>query len=100
MFILQPMISSVYLTLIWGIIFICLGLAKLYQFVHTSASMRSFALLVSGLASTFLGASIILQWPSSAFWVIGLLVSIELIVHGISSAIEGVRLLNRQIATP
>ena len=38
--------------------------------------------LIGGLISILLGIMIISQWPSSAFWVIGMFISIELIVNG------------------
>ena len=39
-------------------------------------------LLLGGLVSILLGAMIMVQWPSSAFWVIGLFIAIEMIVNG------------------
>jgi uncharacterized membrane protein HdeD (DUF308 family) len=37
---------------------------------------------MSGLVSILLGAMIVLQWPVSGLWVIGLFVAIELILNG------------------
>ena len=39
-------------------------------------------LLAGGLISILLGVLIMVQWPSSAFWVIGLFIAIEMIVNG------------------
>jgi len=38
--------------------------------------------LLAGLLSILLGVVIILQWPVSGLWVIGLFVAIELILNG------------------
>lgn len=38
--------------------------------------------LVGGLLSILLGIMIMAQWPSSAFWVIGLFIAIEMIING------------------
>ena len=39
-------------------------------------------LLTAGIASLVLSLLIFLQWPSSALWVIGLFIAVEMIFHG------------------
>jgi hypothetical protein len=39
-------------------------------------------LVFAGLVSLLLGGIILFEWPATGLWVIGLLVAIELIIHG------------------
>jgi uncharacterized membrane protein HdeD (DUF308 family) len=39
-------------------------------------------MLLGGLISILLGIMIMAKWPSSAFWVIGMFIAIEMIVNG------------------
>ena len=38
--------------------------------------------IISGIVSVVLGALIVVQWPVTALWVIGLFVSLEMLFHG------------------
>ncbi len=44
-----------------------------------------FWVVFSGITSVILGVLIFAEWPISGLWVIGLFVSIELILQGIST---------------
>lgn len=80
---LQPMSSSVFLTLALGVTMICIGGIKIMNFFTAPKELSFRSLLVSGILSTMLGISIIMQWPTSALWVIGTIVSIDLLVNGL-----------------
>ncbi len=70
------------LTLLLSVFFIIEGVVK----VVSALQHRSFAywgwMLFSGLLGIIIGVLIWLGWPSSAVWVLGLLVGIELIFSG------------------
>lgn len=79
----QPLAGSVVFTAILGGIFIALGILR----IAIGIQLRSIGFLwgwvvFAGVVSLALGGMIFLQWPTSALWVIGLLVAIEMIFHG------------------
>lgn len=88
---LQPMSSSVFLTLALGVTMICIGGIKIMNFFTAPKGLSFRSLLVSGILSTMLGISIIMQWPTSALWVIGTIVSIDLLVNGLTYLFQAFR---------
>jgi uncharacterized membrane protein HdeD (DUF308 family) len=90
----KPVEGAVSLTLVLTVLFIVEGV---FQTV-TSIAYREVIggtwgwMLVSGLSDLALAAVIVLGWPSSAAWVLGLLVGINLITSGwaiVMAAIAG-----------
>ena len=79
----NPVAASVSLTLAIGIIWIVSGI---FRMVLGSAIWREGGWLVfwSGLLAVLAGAIILAKWPASGLWVLGLLLGIDLIVHGIA----------------
>lgn len=77
----NPLAATVSLTLLIGAIWIVSGL---FRMLLAGAIWREggFGLLLSGILAVLAGALILAQWPSSALWVLGLLLGIDLIVHG------------------
>lgn len=79
----QPLAGSMVLTAILGGIFLALGILRIAMGVQLGRAGFSWLWLVfAGLVSLVLGGMIFFQWPTSALWVIGLLVAIEMIFHG------------------
>lgn len=79
----QPLAGSMVLTAFLGGIFIALGILRIAMGVQLGRAGFSWGWLVfAGLVSLVLGGMIFFQWPTSALWVIGLLVAIEMIFHG------------------
>ena len=56
------------------------GITMAFQLCGASAGW--YWPLLSGIVSILLGGMIVVQWPASGLWVIGLFVAIELIVNG------------------
>ena len=79
----NPIAASVSLTLAIGIVWIVSGI---FRMVLGSAIWREGGWLVfwSGLLAVLAGAIILAKWPASGLWVLGLLLGIDLIVHGIA----------------
>lgn len=79
----DPVFASKLLTLILAGILVAAGVTRIAMAMQLRgvASGWYWALL-SGLISILLGAMIVLQWPVSGLWVIGLFVAVELIMNG------------------
>lgn len=90
-FFLEPMTSSLFLTLALGITMICIGGVKIMNFFTASKESSFKGGLVSGGLSILLGISIVMQWPTSALWVIGTFVSVDLLVNGLTYISQAVR---------
>lgn len=78
----DPLGAAVALTLLIGAAFIAVGILRLVMAIqHRNARGWGWA-LAGGIISLILGVLIILGWPVSGLWVIGVFIAIELIVNG------------------
>jgi len=86
MLIWKPMEGAVSLTLVLTVFFIIEGIVQ----VIASLSFRDAIpgawgwMLMSGIADLILAAVIILGWPATTSWILGLMVGINLITTGIA----------------
>jgi uncharacterized membrane protein HdeD (DUF308 family) len=81
MLINSPLAGSISLTLLLGIFYLVLGLFRLYY----SFSLRSPRWgwnFFNGLISALLGVFILMSWPESSLYIIGLFVGIDLLFCG------------------
>jgi uncharacterized membrane protein HdeD (DUF308 family) len=72
------------ITLILASYFLVSGFFRLGFGVMRASLHHRTALIVSGLVTLLLGVLIAVHWPSSALWVIGTFVGIDLIFYGFS----------------
>ena len=80
--IVEPHNGTLTLTLVLGIYFLFMGLTRIaVAFVARGQQGAGLAGL-SGFASLLIGVLILVEFPSSADWAIGLLVGIDLIIAG------------------
>ena len=106
MLIWKPGEGAVSLTIVLTAFFIAEGIFQLVaSFTYREVVPNSWGwMLASGIADLILAAIIILSWPVSASWTLGLLVGVNLLTSGIAVvvlAIEGrnfVRTLTRATA--
>ena len=93
-----PLAGAVSLTILLTAFFIAEGIFQLVTSIaYRDAMGGSWGwLLVSGIADLALAAIIILGWPVTAVWVLGLLVGINLITSGF--AIVMAALAGREVA--
>ena len=80
--VIDPVLASVTLTLVIAWILIAVGIMRSIMAFQMRKSSGWYWPLISGVVSIALGVMIIVQWPISGLWVIGLFVAIELILHG------------------
>jgi uncharacterized membrane protein HdeD (DUF308 family) len=81
----DPVLASLGLTVMLAWILIAVGVLRILMAIQLRPLRAWVWPLVAGLVSILLGAMILVQWPASGFWVIGLFVAIEMIVNGWSS---------------
>lgn len=78
----DPFIASTIITAMLAWTLIIIGVARAFMAFSIRQSKGWFWLLLAGIASIALGVMILMQWPASGLWVIGLFISIELIING------------------
>ncbi|MGH7837935.1 MAG: HdeD family acid-resistance protein, partial [Candidatus Binataceae bacterium] len=77
----NPAMAAVSLTLLIAMFLIVAGIVRLFAAFSTPLHHRGW-LILNGIISIVLGIMIWDSWPSSALWVIGLFIGIELIFDG------------------
>jgi len=81
-----PAASAAWFTLFIALFFIFVGGFRIYIGFQLQKENRGWTWTVfSGGAAILLGILIYIQWPVSGLWVIGLFVSLELIMQGVST---------------
>jgi uncharacterized membrane protein HdeD (DUF308 family) len=79
----DPLLASGVLTLVLAGILIAVGVIRITMGIqHRKAATAWYWSVLSGIVSILLGGIIVVQWPVSGLWVIGLFVAIELILNG------------------
>lgn len=82
MVIYDPILASTLITALIAWVLIIIGITRLMM----ANSLRKAAgwgwLVLAGITAIILGVLILLQWPYSGLWVLGLFIAIELIVNG------------------
>jgi uncharacterized membrane protein HdeD (DUF308 family) len=82
MLISDPARASITLTLIFALALIASGLVRIVQAFQYWQWYGSL-LLVSGIVGIIAGLVILSKWPLSGLWVLGFVVGVDLILHGI-----------------
>ncbi len=78
----NPLRASIVLTLAFAIAWIASGIVRLFQ-SYLYWEWSGWLLLLSGVVGIVAGLIILSKWPISGLWVLGLLVGIDLLVHGV-----------------
>ena len=81
----HPVEGILFLTLLVGILFLIEGVFRVILAFQLKPVSNWGWVLANGIVTLVLGIFISSQWPSTAFWVIGLLVGIGLFVNGLST---------------
>jgi uncharacterized membrane protein HdeD (DUF308 family) len=95
--VLRPGVGALALTLLLAGFFLAAGTVRVVVALLHPMPGRSWAVM-NGAITFLLGLLIGAQWPASAFWAIGTIVSVELLVAGgaqIGAGLEVNRLLGR-----
>jgi uncharacterized membrane protein HdeD (DUF308 family) len=96
----NPLMASTLLTLLLGGVLIGIGIVRIVMALQHRGFKNWVWPLIGGIAAMVLGLIIVMQWPISGFWVIGLFVAIEMIFSGWSYIIIalGARQLGKEHA--
>lgn len=79
----NPALSSVTLTAVLGGVIIAVGVLRIIMGFQMKGALDGWPwLVVAGVVSLVLGGMILARWPESSAVVIGVLVAVELIMHG------------------
>lgn len=78
----DPLVASVVLTLVFALALIVSGFMRIFQSFQYWRWAGSL-LLLSGLVGILAGFVILAKWPVSGLWVLGTLVGIDLLLHGV-----------------
>jgi len=79
---LSPLTGLMAFTLLIAITFITQGIAQLIFGLRNRSASNHIWVTLSGILGLSAGVMIIIQWPSSANWVIGMLAGINLMMVG------------------
>ncbi len=78
----NPLAALVALTLMVAIMLIAVGAMRIVMAFNLRPNRVWGWVLTSGILSLLLGALILLRWPASSAWVLGIFLAIELIAQG------------------
>jgi uncharacterized membrane protein HdeD (DUF308 family) len=82
MIVSRPLLASLTLTWMLGFALLAVGVMRIVVGVHHRGTSGWGGAVLGGIITLLLGLMILARWPSSALWVIGLFLAIELIVNG------------------
>ena len=79
-----PLTAALTLTLLIGIALVAIGIMRIVWGLNETGGARLLA-VVGGVLSIILGGLIILEWPLTGLWVLGLFIAVDLIMYGITA---------------
>ncbi len=79
----QPVSGAVALTYVLGLVLFVSGLLRIFLGLRHWSDV-GWIMLLSGALGVIAGLVILARWPMSGLWVLGLLLGIDLILHGIA----------------
>lgn len=78
----DPVLASALITAVIAWFLIIIGITRLIMAIVLRHTSGWGWMLFAGLCAIVLGVLIMIQWPYSALWIIGMFIAIELIVNG------------------
>ena len=79
----QPALASVVLTLLLGAGLIAAGLVRLYLATGLPAGQPRLLVFVAAAVTILLGLIIVSHWPLDSVYVLGTLLGVDLLFHGV-----------------
>ncbi|WP_297510670.1 HdeD family acid-resistance protein [Thermococcus sp.] len=80
----NPLLATAVLTLILGVSLIVIGALRIAVAFQNTNINQWMLVSISGVITMLLGVLIVLQWPWSSLWAVGLFVSVDLIMSGLN----------------
>ncbi len=78
----DPLLASAVITAMLAWVLIIIGILRIVMAFRLRGVKQWGWLLLAGLAAIVLGVLILLQWPWSALWVVGMFIAIEIMLNG------------------
>lgn len=78
----NPVVASFALTLVFAAFLIASGVVR-FVLAWRYWQVLGWLLVLSGAVAIFAGGVILSGWPASGLWVLGLLLGIDLVMHGV-----------------
>jgi uncharacterized membrane protein HdeD (DUF308 family) len=80
----NPLLTAVWLTLILGAALVASGLVRIYLAFNMKAGSPWIWVVISGIITLLLGGIILIHWPMSAVYTLGIFLGIDLVFAGAS----------------
>jgi uncharacterized membrane protein HdeD (DUF308 family) len=90
--IVNPMLVSVVLTRMLGAGLIAAGLVRVYLAARLPSGQSRFPVFVAAAVTTMFGLIIVSRWPTDSVYVLGTLLGVDLLFHGVGWVSFGVGL--------
>ena len=91
----NPLLASVVLTLLLGAGLLAAGLVRAYLATQLPAGQPRALVLVAAAVTILLGLIIVSRWPLDSVYVLGTLLGVDLLVHGVGWVSFGMGLHSR-----
>jgi uncharacterized membrane protein HdeD (DUF308 family) len=78
----DPLLASTLITALLAWLLIIIGISRISMAFYLKDTIGWGWILFAGITSLILGLLILMQWPISGLWVIGMFIAIDLIVSG------------------
>lgn len=78
----DPLLATVLITAMLAWVLIIIGIVRMMMAFQLRGTKGYLWIFFAGLASLVLGILILIQWPFSALWLIGLFVAMEFMISG------------------
>lgn len=78
----DPLLASSIITALLAGVLIVIGITRIIMAMSLKSAQGWAWLMLAGITALILGVLIMIQWPVSGLWVIGLFIAVELIVTG------------------
>lgn len=78
----DPFLASAVITAFLAWVLIIIGVSRMIMVMSLKDSQGWGWLLFAGITAVILGVLILMQWPVSGLWVIGMFIAIDMIVSG------------------
>ena len=78
----DPFLASTFITALIAWVLIVIGVTRFTMAIVLREAAGWGWLLLAGLTAIVLGVMILMQWPYSGLWVLGLFIAIDLLVNG------------------
>ena len=93
--IVNPSLASVVLTLVLGAALIAAGIVRLFLATQLPADEPRVLVFVAAVVTILLGLIIVSHWPMDSVYVLGTLLGVDLLFHGVGWVSFGIGLQSR-----